>query len=508
MALAPFTLLDPETIGGLIEDWSARQPEFGALLRAGIAPAPALSRWGLRLLRANRFDEAGEAFRAVASLTPADPVAWLNCGLALDRHNRFAEAAACLDRSVALSPRQTETWILLGTVRMKLKDLTAAETAYRVALEQAPSSPLAWQCLGLLQQDRTDCDGAIESFKRCIKCGGSNPALLANLGKIYSQSGRFAEALESLTAAVNAEPDNHRYRQMMRKARFLTEIIAGRAVDEAIAGFQSASASAPGAWEKELQLLLQSAFGLLSQFGHVEAARLVGRRRRELWPESACAEYLLRALAAEPGLARSPDRYLIEHFDEFAGAFDQQLVNVLGYDVPEKIGAAVRAATAPGQLYDALDAGCGTGLCGPHLRHLARKLVGVDLAAKMLERAAERKLYDALHRAEIMAYLAGSPGEFDLITAADVLIYIGDLGPLFAAAAVALRRDGLIAVSTERWAGEGFHLNPSGRFSHSPGYVQAVATPDFAPVAASETTLRLEANLRVPGNLFVFRRRA
>ena len=34
-----------------------------------------------------------------------------------------------------------------------------------------------------------------------------------------------------------------------------------------------------------------------------------------------------------------------------------------------------------------LDAGCGTGLCGPLLRPLAARLVGVDLSEKMVELA-------------------------------------------------------------------------------------------------------------------------
>ena len=40
--------------------------------------------------------------------------------------------------------------------------------------------------------------------------------------------------------------------------------------------------------------------------------------------------------------------------------------------------------------WDVLDAGCGTGLCGPGLRGRAGRLVGVDLSPEMLKRAAGR----------------------------------------------------------------------------------------------------------------------
>ena len=37
-----------------------------------------------------------------------------------------------------------------------------------------------------------------------------------------------------------------------------------------------------------------------------------------------------------------------------------------------------------------LDAGCGTGLCGPLIAPHARRLVGVDLSGQMLAHARER----------------------------------------------------------------------------------------------------------------------
>ena len=95
---------------------------------------------------------------------------------------------------------------------------------------------------------------------------------------------------------------------------------------------------------------------------------------------------------------------------------------------------------------------------------------------------------------------------FDLIVAADVLIYFGDLANFLTSAAYALRPGGLLAFSTESHDGNGFQLLRSGRFSHAPDYVQRSARPEFSLVTSRPTTIRLEATQRVPGRLFVFRR--
>ena len=124
----------------------------------------------------------------------------------------------------------------------------------------------------------------------------------------------------------------------------------------------------------------------------------------------------------------------------------------------------------------------------------------------MIEVARKRGIYDRLDCCEIVARLDGLPASFDLIVAADVVIYFGDLAPLFAAAAKALRGQGFFAFSTEFHAGTGYRILPSGRFAHSPAYVLDVANAFFEQTTHIETTIRLHANRSVVGNIFIFRR--
>ena len=81
----------------------------------------------------------------------------------------------------------------------------------------------------------------------------------------------------------------------------------------------------------------------------------------------------------------------------------------------------------PLKRLDVLDAGCGTGLCGPLVAPYARRLVGVDLSEGMLVHAKEKNVYHALMKAELTDYLHDNSEAFDLIVSADTLVYFGDL---------------------------------------------------------------------------------
>ena len=106
-------------------------------------------------------------------------------------------------------------------------------------------------------------------------------------------------------------------------------------------------------------------------------------------PGNPYAQHHLAASLGEPP-ERASDAYVEQVFDKFAANFDSHLAT-LQYRAPELVAEALRASLpAPAAQYDIADLGCGTGLCGPLLRPWARSLVGCDLSAAMLERAAPR----------------------------------------------------------------------------------------------------------------------
>ena len=147
---------------------------------------------------------------------------------------------------------------------------------------------------------------------------------------------------------------------------------------------------------------------------------------------------------------RASDDFVRQSFDEFAFNFDKTLKG-LEYRAPELIAAVVsgEVGTLINRL-DVLDAGCGTGLCGPLLAPFARRLTGLDLSPAMLAMAEGRDVYDELVTAEITVFLGGCDHTYDLIVSADTLCYFGTLEPVFAAVFGALRRGGCVAFTVEK----------------------------------------------------------
>jgi len=177
---------------------------------------------------------------------------------------------------------------------------------------------------------------------------------------------------------------------------------------------------------------------------------------------------------------------------------------------PQLIVERLTRSVAPSSNLEVLDAGCGTGLCGPLLKPFAARLVGVDLSAGMLAEAAKRELYDELVEAELGAYMAAHPSPFNIIVCCDTLVYLGKLEDAIAAAATALIPGGLLLFTLEHLTADGdarrYRLAPSGRFSHSTAYVRAaLANAGLVDVIKDPIIPRLECGEPVQGLLMMAR---
>src|SRR5262249_33608398 len=126
---------------------------------------------------------------------------------------------------------------------------------------------------------------------------------------------------------------------------------------------------------------------------------------------------LKRGLSGLLGIA--PDHsqdseYARAVFDQFADSFNSTLAS-LGYlDMPRTLANALCLRPEDPPL-DILDAGCGTGLCGPLLKPAARSLIGVDLSPKMLDKARALSIYDRLVTVDAVAFMAENPDAFDVV---------------------------------------------------------------------------------------------
>ena len=197
-------------------------------------------------------------------------------------------------------------------------------------------------------------------------------------------------------------------------------------------------------------------------------------------------------------------------FDSFAASFESKLAK-LSYRAPRLVAAmledsGVQAANA----LDVLDAGCGTGLCGPFLAPYARRLTGVDLSGGMLTQAEAKNLYDELVQEELTANLAARDCSLDLIVSADTLVYFGPLEEVVAAASRALRSGGLFIFTLERNTEappRDFHLEHHGRYTHGEPYVASLLDRHGFEVEIEYADLRLECGRPVAGLVVRARKR-
>ena len=248
--------------------------------------------------------------------------------------------------------------------------------------------------------------------------------------------------------------------------------------------------------------------------GKADAAVEAYRRTLELDPEDIFGAGLKLALLGD---AETPDqpssRYVERLFDDYADRFETSLVEKLDYSVPQKLAALVASA---GREYQcAVDLGCGTGLLGPEIRTRVAQLEGIDLSQNMLVKAAEKHVYDHLAQADLSLspeasglFADGARHRADLATAADVLMYLGNLESVFAILDELLAPGADFAFSVEDGGeGNGFHLAPSLRYAHSETYVEGLAAAHgFEIIETVKTTIRKDGGKPVSGILFLTRK--
>ncbi len=224
------------------------------------------------------------------------------------------------------------------------------------------------------------------------------------------------------------------------------------------------------------------------------------------------ADLRLAALGAKQTPLAPAAAYVAGLFDQYAAKFDHHLQETLEYRGPALLRAAMeRACEKLGRSFHfsrVLDLGCGTGLMGQEIRALCEWIEGVDLSPRMIEEARKTGVYDNLQTGEIVAFLAAQPAAAaDLVIAADVFVYLGDLAPVFAASAKAMAAGGFFAFSVQKTEAAEFIVGNDMRYAHAPGYLNALAgAHGFQTISLEDASTRKDRGEPVPGLVVVMRK--
>jgi len=422
-------------------------------LSEAVAVAVALQQRGFR-------DGAQQLYERILAIAPDQPDVLHFSGLLLHLKGDSAGGLERLRRAIGLRPDVPGMWNNLGNILLSLNRHDEAGEAYERSASLAPDDADLLNNLGVLRHAQRRHDEAEAALRRAIALRPQFVDAYNNLGNVLRERGRLAEAVDLYMRAITFAPRHPETRKLL-----------------AIAD---------------------------QRLGEPEKAAQIYRAWLEEEPDNPIARHYLIACTGTDVPARASDAFVEAVFDRFAASFDSRLEGLL-YRAPELLRDAVAAIySEPKKQLDVLDAGCGTGLCGPLMAPYARRLVGVDLSGEMLARARSRSLYDALHKAELTGFLAGARQEYDLIISADTLCYFGELTEVAAAACGALRPGGYLAFTVEALdeaqASVGHLLAGHGRYAHARGYLYSTfTTGGFVDLRVEAAHLRIEAGRPVRG---------
>jgi predicted TPR repeat methyltransferase len=388
------------------------------------------------------------------SLSAADVVRLLPMAVDLQRAGRLAEAERIYQAVLAAQPDNFDALHFLGVLCHQRKDGARGAALVRRALALRPDQAGAHNNLGNILRVSGDLPGAIAAYRQAVALAPTDADAHENLARACREAGDEEAAALASHQALLLRP---------------------RAAAESYHRVGAA----------------------LYAFGRLAEAAAIYEKWLTVEPEHPVPRHLLAACRGQEIPARASDDFVARTFDGFAATFDETLAR-LEYRAPALVAEAARAALPAGAAgLDVLDAGCGTGLCGPLLRAQAARLVGVDLSPGMLDVARGRAVYDALEAAELTVWLEAHPRAYNLVVSADTLVYFGALERVLAAAAGALRPGGRLVFTVEEAAEEaapgGHRLHPHGRYAHTRRYVEgALGAAGLATIAIAAAELRKE----------------
>ena len=379
-----------------------------------------------------------------------------------DRAGRLQKAETLYNRVIRAFPAFSPAHYNLGNLLARQGRMSSACKAYQKAVAADDKFVDAYINLMNALYLTGQYPQALKAGERALSLAAGNAGVHATLAGIYRKLNRPAQVIEYLLKAIAIDPDNpafhHNLGEALRKADRLPE--------------------AATAFEKAVKLD----------------------------PDNASARHLLSAMRGEtPDSA--PRKYVVETFDKLSADFDDHLIKDLEYTTPEQLKNVLGTVCGSGQRFSRmLDLGCGTGLSGMAFKSSADHMTGVDLSSKMIALSNHRGIYAALENSEIIDFLEGTADKFDLVVAADVFVYIGNLTPVFRAVKNRLLPGAYFTFSTETCRKEPWGLRSTGRYAHSRHYIRSLAgEKGFEILAEKSSNIRKEKQQWVVGDLYVLR---
>ncbi len=380
-----------------------------------------------------------------------------------------------------------------GVLALLQEDLDAAETHFLDVLSEDRTHAEARTNLGVIALKKNKPQQAIMYFSEALGFDETHENARNNLAATFIHHNRFENARTHYQVLLKAHPDNAEYHYNAGVA----EMALGH-LDEARTHFKAILKQNPNHGAS-----LTNLASIASRLQQTTDAIHYLKRAKAANPNDTSSAFMLDALTEKTPMREASNDYTQNLFDNYALHYEKHLCDTLDYKLPQYIAKYLHQHM-PDISPHTLDLGCGTGLTGSVLREVSQQLTGVDLSSKMLFEAEQKDIYDQLVHLDALQFLSQNNQQFSLITAADVLPYLGELDTLFKLTKSALTSSGRFIFSTEISHSTDWILQKTARFAHHPDYIQALATKyHFKIIHQASCSVRKQKNQDLPTALYV-----
>jgi tetratricopeptide (TPR) repeat protein len=185
-----------------------RRVEAEATLRRVVEAAPSFAKpaedLGYLLVQANRPADALPFLERATRLDPSLERAWFNLGKAFAKLGRGKEADAAFEKSFELSPERR--LMAIAAEHQKEGRLEEAERIYRRILQQNPQNVDALRLLAQIAARADHADDAERMLQEALRFAPDFMLAILDLGKLYKEQDRYAEAIGCFDRAIALEP--------------------------------------------------------------------------------------------------------------------------------------------------------------------------------------------------------------------------------------------------------------------------------------------------------------
>lgn len=404
---------------------------------------------GRRKFSAGNYTQAQKYLSVADELLASDEIKTLLAVSLLQNKCEQEKALTLLYQAVELNPHNAEALLKIADFQANQKNYAEAEKYYKKAIEFSPQNLSAHTNYAamLIKTKRTL--EALEEYRAAVLIAPETPEISYNLAQILRELKDYEQALLLMFNAFYSAPEHNDW---------------GINIAETLA--------------------------LLNKT-EPEKAKKIAQNWYEKMPDNIIARHSWNAVNGKTDADDSEYNRLL--FNVFAPTYEATLSNI-NYKAAAEIASI--CGKCGGKI---LDLGCGSGILGAALKNNENEIFGVDISEQMLKSAELKNSYKQLICGDIINFLQNNSEHFDLIVAADVFCYFGNLSPIFEHC---FPSKFVFSIEVDDKT-ETYVLQANGRYKHNPQYAEnLLKTVGYQKITQTQSVIRTEDGEDVIGSIF------